>query len=61
MREAVKVDGKGYYKQELCKSDVYIWKAQGMFCNGSLFSKAGDITYSNTPPFFVRQQILLGK
>lgn len=34
----------GYYKGKLCKSDVYIWKANGKFYNGLSFNKAGDVT-----------------
>jgi hypothetical protein len=34
----------GYYKGKLCKQDVYVWKAKGMFWNGLEFLKAGDVT-----------------
>ncbi len=34
----------GYYRNELCKQDVYVWKAKGKFINGQSFSKAGDLT-----------------
>lgn len=40
----VNIGWDGYYKGELCKSDVYIWKAKGKFYNGSTFNKAGDVT-----------------
>lgn len=40
----VNIGWDGYYKGELCKSDVYIWKAKGKFYNGSNFNKAGDVT-----------------
>lgn len=34
----------GYYRNELCKQDVYVWKAKGKFINGQSFSLAGDVT-----------------
>ena len=34
----------GYFKNKLCKSDVYIWKAVGKFTNGKTFDMAGDVT-----------------
>ncbi|MFN8207738.1 MAG: PKD domain-containing protein [Bacteroidales bacterium] len=34
----------GYYKGKLCKQDVYVWKAKGVFWNGLEFLKAGDVT-----------------
>lgn len=34
----------GYYRNELCKQDVYVWKVKGKFINGESFFKAGDIT-----------------
>jgi gliding motility-associated-like protein len=34
----------GYYRGELCKQDVYVWKAKGKFINGESFFKAGDVT-----------------
>jgi PKD repeat protein len=34
----------GYYKEKLCKQDVYVWKAKGVFWNGLEFLKAGDVT-----------------
>lgn len=40
----VNIGWDGYYKKELCKSDVYIWKAKGKFYNGTTFNKAGDVT-----------------
>ncbi|HEX3010338.1 MAG TPA: PKD domain-containing protein, partial [Bacteroidales bacterium] len=42
--DKVNVGWDGYYKGNLCKSDVYIWKAKGKFYNGSSFNKAGDVT-----------------
>ncbi len=34
----------GYYRGELCKQDVYVWKAKGKFIDGKSFFKAGDVT-----------------
>ncbi len=34
----------GYYRGELCKQDVYVWKVKGKFINGKSFFKAGDVT-----------------
>ncbi len=34
----------GYYKGVLCKNDVYIWKAEGKFIDGTPYKKAGDVT-----------------
>jgi PKD repeat protein len=34
----------GYYKNRLCKSDVYIWRVIGKFSNGKTFDMAGDVT-----------------
>ncbi|NMD00635.1 MAG: hypothetical protein GYA62_13075, partial [Bacteroidales bacterium] len=34
----------GYYRNELCKQDVYVWKVKGKFINGQSFLKAGDVT-----------------
>ncbi len=34
----------GYYRGELCKQDVYVWKVSGKFVNGQSFFKAGDVT-----------------
>ncbi|NSW45488.1 MAG: PKD domain-containing protein [Bacteroidales bacterium] len=34
----------GYYRNELCKQDVYVWKVKGKFINGQSFFKAGDVT-----------------
>jgi gliding motility-associated-like protein len=33
----------GYYKGKLCQQDVYIWKIQATFIDGSKFDKAGDL------------------
>ena len=40
----INVGWDGYYKQKLCKQDVYVWKAKGKFYNGKEFLKAGDVT-----------------
>jgi PKD repeat protein len=40
----VNVGWNGYYKGQLCKTDVYIWKAKGKFTNGATFEKAGNVT-----------------
>jgi gliding motility-associated-like protein len=34
----------GYYRNEICKQDVYVWKAKGKFLNGKSFLFAGDVT-----------------
>lgn len=34
----------GYYRNELCKQDVYVWKANGKFIDGKTFFLAGDVT-----------------
>ncbi len=34
----------GYYRGELCKQDVYVWKVKGKFINGESFFKTGDVT-----------------
>ena len=34
----------GYYKGELCKQDVYIWKVRARFSDGEEVEKAGDVT-----------------
>ncbi len=34
----------GYYREQLCKQDVYVWKAKGKFIDGQSFFKAGDVT-----------------
>ena len=40
----INIGWDGYYKGKLAEQNVYIWKASGMFTNGKLFIKAGDIT-----------------
>ncbi len=34
----------GYYRNTLCKQDVYVWKVQGKFSNAQTFMQAGDVT-----------------
>jgi len=34
----------GYYKNKLCKTDVYIYNAKGKFTNGKTFDKTGNLT-----------------
>ncbi|MFH2095747.1 MAG: PKD domain-containing protein, partial [Bacteroidota bacterium] len=34
----------GYYRGELCKQEVYVWKVKGTFANNQDFMYAGDVT-----------------
>jgi PKD repeat protein len=34
----------GYFRENLCKQDVYIFKCYGVFINGALFQVKGDVT-----------------
>lgn len=34
----------GYYKNKLCKQDVYVWKVKGKFLNETTFEKVGTVT-----------------
>jgi len=34
----------GYYRSELCKQDVYVWKARARFVDGQEVVKSGDVT-----------------
>ncbi|MBU0765639.1 MAG: PKD domain-containing protein, partial [Bacteroidetes bacterium] len=34
----------GYYRGELCKQDVYVWKVSGKYINGNIYVDAGDVT-----------------
>jgi large repetitive protein len=34
----------GYYRGQLCKSDVYVWKIRARFNDDRIWEKAGDIT-----------------
>lgn len=40
----VYVGWDGYYKGQLCKQDVYVYKATGTFLNGKKFNLSGDVT-----------------
>ncbi|MFY9310947.1 MAG: PKD domain-containing protein [Bacteroidia bacterium] len=40
----LKVGWDGYYKGKLCQADVYVWKAEGTFVDGSTYLKYGDVT-----------------
>jgi len=40
----VTIGWDGYYKGEVCKQDVYVFKAVGKFYNGKPFYVAGDVT-----------------
>jgi gliding motility-associated-like protein len=40
----VHVGWDGYYRGQLCKEDVYVWKARATFANGTSVTKAGDVT-----------------
>ena len=34
----------GYYREQICQQDVYIWKADGIFQNGQSYSMVGQVT-----------------
>jgi gliding motility-associated-like protein len=34
----------GYYRGQLCKQDVYVWKVRARFVDGQRFEQAGDVT-----------------
>jgi PKD repeat protein len=34
----------GFYREEACQQEVYVWKVDGKFSDGSRFSQAGDVT-----------------
>jgi PKD repeat protein len=34
----------GFYRGQLCKQDVYVWKVNARFVDGQRFEKAGDVT-----------------
>lgn len=40
----LRVGWDGYYKGKLCQPDVYVWKAEGTFVDGSAYLKYGDVT-----------------
>jgi PKD repeat protein len=34
----------GYYKGKICTPDVYVWKVEGRYPDGTKYQKAGDVT-----------------
>lgn len=40
----VKTGWDGYFKGELCKQDVYVWKVYATFENGAKYNQTGDVT-----------------
>lgn len=42
--EDINIGWDGYYRGELCKQDVYIWKVRARFSDGEEIEKAGDLT-----------------
>jgi len=44
LSEDINVGWDGYYRNTLCKEDVYIWHATGKYINGNPFDVAGDVT-----------------
>jgi gliding motility-associated-like protein len=34
----------GYYRGQLCKQDVYVWKVKARLVDGQIYEKAGDVT-----------------
>jgi gliding motility-associated-like protein len=42
--EDIHVGWNGYYRGELCKEDVYAWRATATFSNGTRVNKSGDVT-----------------
>ena len=42
--EDVNIGWDGYYRGELCKQDVYVWKVRALFSDGEEIEKAGDVT-----------------
>ncbi|MBN2681526.1 MAG: PKD domain-containing protein [Bacteroidales bacterium] len=40
----VNIGWDGYYRDKLCKQDVYVWKVRGKFADGKEFVKVGDVT-----------------
>ena len=40
----INIGWDGYYRGELCKQDVYVWKVQGKYLDGRQFTLAGDVT-----------------
>lgn len=42
--ENLRIGWDGYYRDKLCKSDVYVWKAEGTYVDGTPYLKYGDVT-----------------
>ncbi len=40
----INIGWDGYYKGQLCKIGVYIWKVRGNYSNGESFTRMGDVT-----------------
>lgn len=40
----INIGWDGYYRAQLCRSGVYIWKVRGNYINGEPFTKMGDVT-----------------
>ncbi len=40
----INIGWDGYYKEKICKQDVYVWQVTGNYSNGSPYRQAGDIT-----------------
>jgi len=40
----VNIGWNGYYRDQLCRQDVYVWKAQARFVDGQEIIKSGDVT-----------------
>jgi PKD repeat protein len=40
----INIGWDGYYRDKLCKEDVYAWKARARFSDGQEIQKAGDVT-----------------
>jgi gliding motility-associated-like protein len=40
----IEIGWNGYYKGELCKADVYVYKVKGKFLDGTPFEMVGDVT-----------------
>lgn len=34
----------GYYRNQMCKQDVYVWKVRARFVDGQRYERAGDVT-----------------
>ncbi len=39
----INIGWDGYYRGELCKQDVYVWKVEAIFSDGKKITKAGDV------------------